>query len=251
MNMFFEICSQYLETKKVMHREMFDNVNYEKAKAMARFNMFQKMKSLHQVLELLVLLVVITWSIKKIPTVTEFSCKLLIKLVVYLQKPLVVFVIVNLIMLALFVLSKQNYVENDHLYDEYALCNNTLSKFVTPVTEKLHEFASLEVNEKEMQIVAYNEQCDAIEAIEEAMKKIRRFERTQSEKLKRQIYVRPGKELRRSETENCRLVVRHRIRERRILRPTFNKMDQLSNEEFKLAIDDFINQHRVLFKQKE
>ncbi|KAG9150402.1 hypothetical protein Leryth_014596 [Lithospermum erythrorhizon] len=224
---------------------IFDNVKYEKQKAMARFNMFQRMKKLLQVFELLVLLVLISWSTKKIPLAVDFSGKFLLELINCLKKPHIVFVMENV-----------NESNDDDFEKDYDVQNNDFTKLINSPLVKTNEIPKeeIEIINNEMQIVVANNDDgdrDAVEvAIEEAAKRIRRFERTQSEKLRRDIGVRKTKELRRSETENSRAVVRGGG-ERRIVESEFNTVDHLSNEEFKLAVDDFINKHRVFFKEQK
>ncbi|GAA0150033.1 hypothetical protein LIER_09060 [Lithospermum erythrorhizon] len=237
---------------------IFDNVKYEKQKAMARFNMFQRMKKLLQVFELLVLLVLISWSTKKIPLAVDFSGKFLLELINCLKKPHIVFVMVIFIVLVLVFLCKENVNESndDDFEKDYDVQNNDFTKLINSPLVKTNEIPKeeIEIIKNEMQIVVANNDDgdrDAVEvAIEEAAKRIRRFERTQSEKLRRDIGVRKTKELRRSETKNSRAVVRGGG-ERRIVESEFNTVDHLSNEEFKLAVDDFINKHRVFFKEQK
>lgn len=70
--------------------------------------------------------------------------------------------------------------------------------------------------------------------IKKAAKQIKKFQRTQSEKLKSEICVKARKELRRSVTEKKKE----------------KSVERLSNEEFRIAVEAFISKQQTFLKQQ-
>ncbi|GAA0146082.1 hypothetical protein LIER_42892 [Lithospermum erythrorhizon] len=242
----------------------FDNVKYEKENAMQRFNKFRKMKKILFGVLMLIL------SMKKIPIFVKFSCKVF-ELWVYFLNPHFVFIIGNSIILALFLLCKQYDAENSTENDIFKAYSGQNEAFEVDLTSSLTFEVALTsplttemgltspdaengtLGKEELVAVAVeNVECEASEvAIAAAEQEIRRFERTLSEKLKREIGVRQKKELRRSETENCRPAISHGGGgERLMVKSTFKTVEHLSNEDFKLAIDAFIDKHKIFFNEQ-
>ncbi|KAL8216119.1 hypothetical protein R6Q57_022956 [Mikania cordata] len=83
-------------------------------------------------------------------------------------------------------------------------------------------------------------------AIKQAVKQIERFRRTQSEKLKSEILMKPQRKLKRSVAEERRRFLATSGEERS---PAMSSemVEKMSNEEFQLAIEKFISkQHKFL-----
>ncbi|PWA73411.1 hypothetical protein CTI12_AA259530 [Artemisia annua] len=89
-----------------------------------------------------------------------------------------------------------------------------------------------------------------VKAIKKAVKQIERFKRTQSEKLKSEIATKPRRELRRSVTEKRRSVVKTGSDDVVKVTSSKNDVEQLSNEEFRIAIEAFISKQQTLIKQQ-
>lgn len=255
--------------------QVFDNVKYEKAKAMAMYNRFRKTMKLFQFLEVLVALMLISWSSTRLPGALKISGRILFEVANYLFNPHVVFLLGNVIIVAVFVLcrgsgSGSENSGDDDLYDEYARHSQAHAqqqkvvgsggvKILPPEVPATPEIKNViagtgggdggEAEEK--QIILWTEekaeQCDAVTtAIETAAKQIDKFQRMQSEKLKREIAVKPQGELRPSETVRV-----GRRRAERSNATSFGTVDELSNEEFNEMIDAIIKQRqKCLMEQK-
>ncbi|XP_027148678.1 uncharacterized protein LOC113749199 [Coffea eugenioides] len=255
--------------------QVFDNVKFEKAKMMARYNRFRRTMKLFQFLEVLVALLLISWSSTRLPGALKISGRILFEVANYLFNPHVVFLIGNVIIVALCFLCRgtgagsENSCDDD-LYDEYARHSQAHAQQqkvagsggvkipppeipATPETRDVIAGAGGgdggEAEEK--QIILWTEekaeQCDAVTtAIETAAKRIEKFQRMQSEKLKREIAVEPQGELRRSETVQV-----GRGRTERPKATSFDTVDNMSDEDFNRMIDGIIKQRqKFLMEQK-
>ncbi|KAL3613764.1 hypothetical protein CASFOL_041838 [Castilleja foliolosa] len=170
---------------------VFDNVQHEKEKAMARFNRFRRIAKLWQFLEVLVVL------------------------------GLIQFLIGNTIIFLLFMLCRQSESSGDDvdIYDDYVKYSEVSvsaqqGETALPPSEESggSDWEKQIVVRAPEAVVEVKPQCDDVAvAIERARRRIKRFERTQSEKLKREILVRRQlPELQRSETGNRLETVRAR-----------------------------------------
>ncbi|XP_073316003.1 uncharacterized protein [Primulina huaijiensis] len=235
-----------------MESMVFDNVRFEKEKAVARFNRFRRIVKLWQFIELLVVLGLVSWSSVRVPAVMKVAGGYFVEFSAYVFNHHVVFVIGNIIIVLLFVICRRNDELSlsgggDGLYDDYVKHSEAVHQREHPtgnvepaVGEDAHAFG-----DDEKQIVVCSEEIKAnphgdevTTAIEEATRQIRRFQRTQSEKLKREIAVRPRLELRRSETEKYQ-----RKENPKTEYFEASEIDTLSSEEFRRTVEAFINKH--------
>ncbi|XP_055835963.1 uncharacterized protein LOC129904422 [Solanum dulcamara] len=249
-----------------MDNEVFDSVKFEKAKAISRYNRLQNMMKILQIFEVIVAVVLISWSWTRIPAAVKFSGEILVQVVDYLFKPHVVFLIGNAIVVAIVVLCRQtdagsnNSVTDDIHGDEIPYSEDHRSTIITSycgsdVTDlssaSLPETAVSTMEDKQI----ISSECKVPEmicndmdtAIIAATKQIQKFKRTQSEKLKRQITANPRRELRRSETEMCRTVVRPGDKQSTV---PVEAVDTLSNEDFRLTIEAFIKKNQTFFEKQ-
>ncbi|KAK2994146.1 hypothetical protein RJ640_020951 [Escallonia rubra] len=252
----------------------FDSVKTEKANAIARYRRLRNAAKLLRVVEAFVALTLLSWSSTRLPGVLRQSGAYLSGLSCCLLSPRVVFLIGNAIVIAVFVISRQidadNRLRTADSYGEYVQISDDQHELAAaensppavapfsppPAAEEIagekKQIVSSGGNGCGKQIVACLEnavaETEAAAAIEEATRQIRRFERSQSEKLKREISVK--RELRRSQTVT---------RERQIViasddvrtMASFDTVDSLSNEEFRLTVEAFIQkQQRSLWAQK-
>ncbi|KAK4429284.1 hypothetical protein Salat_1228700 [Sesamum alatum] len=245
-----------------METEVFDVVKFEKEKAIARFNRFRRIARLWQIFEVVVVFGLISWSSARVPAVLKVAEACFVEFSTYLFNHHVVFLIGNAIIVLLFVLCRQNDTASlsggGDFYDDYVK-HSEAARQPEPAPSETADAAynpPTEVGgggsrDEEKQIVVCTEertavsQCDDVTAaIEKATRQIRRFQRTQSEKLKREICVRPQPELRRSETQNRRKSVSSGER--------FDaaEIERLSSEEFRRTVDAFIDKHWCKKKMK-
>lgn len=245
---------------------MFDIVKFEKEKAIARFNCFRRIAKLWQFFEVLVVLGLISWSSVRVPAVFKAAVGYLVEFSTYLFNHHVVFLIGNAIIILLFLLCRRNDTVNlsggGDFYSDYVKHSEAAAHQREP-TELPPPFPAPDTayspsaeggsGDEEKQIVVCTEetmaippQCDDVAAaIEKATRQIKRFQRTQSEKLKREIGVTLQPELRRSETQNRRNSVSSGERF------DASDMESLSNEEFRRTVDAFIDKHWCKKKTKQ
>ncbi|KAL6504420.1 hypothetical protein OROGR_026343 [Orobanche gracilis] len=243
-------------------RRGFDNVKHEKEKAIARFNRWRRVVRLWQLFEVLVVLGLISWSSGRAPAVLKATGAYSVEfLSYYLLNHHVVFLIGNAIIVLLFMLCRHNDVSVSgarDFYDDYVKYSEASHQRETaplppprivedynPEAEESSGGDGGDGGDVEKNLVVRAQetettsQCDDVAAaIEEAKRQIERFQRTQSEKLKRDISVRPRSrsELRRSETDNRLETVCFRSADA-------SEIETLSNEEFRRRVDAFIYKH--------
>lgn len=231
-----------------MDHEVFDNVKYEKARAMVRFNRFRKMMKLLQFVEVLLAFMFISWSWTYLPAAVKFSGDLLVELSVYIFNPHVIFLIGNAIIVSVLLLCRQTEAENHSVTggihrDDVRSCEVQLPIVTTcdgyVVTSSPSSSPGIAVpnfaGDESKQIVCSESkvpnkvQSDAAETtIDVTTKNIQILQRTKSEDLKQEI---PPKKLRRSQTDMA-------------------AVDTLSNEEFKLTIEAFIKKNQIFFEKQ-
>ncbi|PIN23420.1 hypothetical protein CDL12_03857 [Handroanthus impetiginosus] len=249
-----------------MESNVFDVVKFEKEKAIARFNRFRKIVKLWQTFEILVVLGLISWSSACVPVLLKVVGRCFIEFSTCLFNHHVVFLIGNAIIVLLFVLCRRNDTANPSVgggdfYDDYikhSEATHERGPVLTPTPYSSYAEGS-SVEEKqivvcteeavaEAQIVVCTEeavaeavaipQCDEVKAaIEKARRQIKKFQRTQSEKLRREIAVRPQLQLQRSESENRQKAGSWDQQ--------FNaaEIERLSSDEFRRTVDAFIDKH--------
>lgn len=238
-----------------MELEVFDAVKFEKADAIARFNRFRRMTKTVQYLELIVALMLVSWSCTRVPGVVKFSGDCLVELWTYACNPHVVFVIGNAIIVSLFLLCRQtdvgcNSVVFDLRGDD---CEEIISRGESqpPIPSPEASAHPEAVGDEEKQIVCLeiavqDQQCSEIStAMKTAAKRIEKFRRTQSENLKQAIALKVPRELRRSVTE-VRREVTNPGEERAM--SAVDTVEDLNSEEFRRRVEKFIRQNKEQFK---
>ncbi|XP_057785843.1 uncharacterized protein LOC131003339 [Salvia miltiorrhiza] len=227
--------------------KMFDNVKFEKEKAIARFNRVRRVMRLLQIIQVAGVFAAVSWCSVRAPAVAMSAGASLLEFSTYLFNHHVAFLIGNAIIVLLFMLCRQSdggasASSRRDLYDDYAKYSDAARSLPQP--EQREEVAAppAEFGGGNKQIVAViadeasaSSQCDDVAAaIEKAARQIKKFQRNRSEMmLRREIAVRP--ELRRSETENHRKLVSSGSAE----------IENLSNEEFRRRVDAFIDKHWI------
>ncbi|KAL6574355.1 hypothetical protein OROHE_001259 [Orobanche hederae] len=242
------------------YSQVFDIVKFEKEKTVATFNLFHKIAKLRQIFEAVVVLGLVSWSTARVPAVARTATVYVVQLSTYLFNHHVVFLIGNSIIVLLFVLFRRNGAVHQagasggDLYDEYvkhgeaglrgeAALPSPRETACRPPSEEVGGGGGGRAEEKQIVVSAEETvviaQCnDVASAIEKAARQIERFQRTQSEKLRREIGARPQADLRRSESHNSWKSV-----------SSGNQfgaaadMERLSSEEFRRTVDAFIDEH--------
>ncbi|KAL6995710.1 hypothetical protein U1Q18_005844 [Sarracenia purpurea var. burkii] len=259
-----------------------NGIQAEKAKAMMRYRRLRNVAKMWRVLEFIVALAFLSWSTTRIPLAVELAGRCVIRLHEYLFNPHISFVIGNAIIIAIVLISRQNSAGNNvgaGYLDEHCLQNiETIASLTVshgiitptePAPPRPAEAEETAYDDKrivvsgntEAEEMAYDDkqivvtgntvtqmQCDAVStAIDQARKQIKRFQRTQSERLKRELRSDANRKLRRTETEIKQITVGDDDR----AISSLDTVDGMSSEEFRRKIEDFIAQHqRFLWAQK-
>ncbi|KAH6823543.1 hypothetical protein C2S53_012305 [Perilla frutescens var. hirtella] len=209
----------------------FDAVKFEKEKAIARFNRLRAVATFWQIIEVAIAFAAVSWCSARVS---------LLELSTYVSNHHVVFLIGNAIIVSLLMLCRQSGSGGgggSDAYDDYVKYSEAARALPPPPQRSDEEVAPAAVAEfggdcgKQIVVAvavaaAERTECDDVAAaIEKAARQIRRFQRTQSETLRREISVRP--ELRRSETVSLEAA----------------EIENLSSEEFRRRVDAFIDEH--------
>lgn len=241
-----------------------DNIEVEKANALARYNRFKVMSKTFIVMEVFISVALVSWLLNLLPTFFKlFSGEYFYACSCFVVNQHVVFLVGNVIVVVCYVLSGKNELENssdccysdvcsddDHKHFESvrfrstSYCKTSESNESDSNIEKLE--ISLDMKQAvEDEIVGSDDmklemktESDAESVIKQAEKQIERFRRTKSAKMNGEISTKVGRELRRSVTERRRSAVAAGDGE-------LKKVERLSDEEFKLVVEAFI------FKQKK
>ncbi|KAI3807323.1 hypothetical protein L1987_23249 [Smallanthus sonchifolius] len=207
------------------------SVKSEKAHALARYRLFTNIVKAVQLMEVFVVVILMSWSSTRLPSLFKFSSEYLLALASYLMNQHVVFLVGNVIVFVCYVLSRNTDSGNefsgshfDYSHDDQLTVRKTVYDFPN------NKLITLQVTESPSE--------KAVTAIKQAAKQIERFRRTQSD-LKREISVKPHRELRRSVTER-----------RSMTGESFPAVDKLSNEEFRIAVEKFISKQQMFLKQQ-
>ncbi|KAH6788381.1 hypothetical protein C2S51_003387 [Perilla frutescens var. frutescens] len=201
----------------------FDAVKFEKEKAIAHFNRLRAVATFWQVIEVALAFAAVSWCSARVSLLELATC---------VSNHHVVFLIGNAIIISLLMLCRGGGGGGSDAYDDYVKYSEAARALPPPPPQRSdEEVAPAAVAEfgddcgKQI-VVAERTECDDVAAaIEKAARQIRRFQRTQSETLRREISVRP--ELRRSETVSSEAA----------------EIENLSSEEFRRRVDAFIDEH--------
>ncbi|XP_047325133.1 uncharacterized protein LOC124928923 [Impatiens glandulifera] len=227
------------------------SIEEEKAKAISRNRRIQKFARIWWLVEVFVaIILLLSFPLISLPISTNsfynFSFRRITGIIL---NPHINFIVGNAIIVVLFLLSRQNNVGGNEVSNESNLDSNEETQTVSNVVEIETEFpscpaaAAVVVEEEEEKIVDVEAKlvhCEAVtNAIEDATKQIRRFERTQSEKLRRELRTKQRERFRRSESE---IGVRRSSREDES--SSSSSVNDLSNEEFRRKIEKFIENEK-------
>ncbi|KAK1433600.1 hypothetical protein QVD17_10512 [Tagetes erecta] len=242
----------------------FDNVELEKANALARYNRFNTISKLVRVIEVMFIVAFfISWSSTRLPMVFKVSSEYLYVCFSYLLKQHVVFLLGNAIVVVCYVLSRHT---DDHIINETTgteiIENSTFRSYsdgdktsevvsvIEPVTVDIKQETFIkqvpQANRADNVKVETESVIAAETVIKKATKEIEKFNRTQSVKLRREMTMKPCKDLRRSVTERRRNVVSD---DGGCSTPS-SPVESLSDEEFRLTVEAFILKQQRLLKEQ-
>lgn len=231
-----------------------DTVTIEKANAMARYQRFRNLEKLLRFFLIVLLLAFLSWSSTRVPEAVQtlkISGKYVVDFSTYVLNPHIIFLIGNAIVLALYVLSRHMDVEKTSttsvLYENY---ENTENKSSVNAIEEVE--APVEIVAAEKQIVCKEVSNLMTEKESQVAEKapvtqIKKLNRTVSEKLEK---PKPRKQFRRSETEVRRVAVNSSNRQLCRNLSKFETVDTLSNEDFRLTVEAFIEKQQNFLREQ-
>ncbi|KAG6401087.1 hypothetical protein SASPL_137932 [Salvia splendens] len=205
-----------------MEPQIFDFIKFDKEKSSATFLTIAKLRHFF---ELLLLLGLLSWSSARAPPLFRAAAAYGVEFSTYLFNHHVVFLIGNAIIFCLFLLCRRqsdSAAPGDDFYDEYAEADRADRAPPAQIAVRAEVESQCDEND------------DVSAAICSARRQIKRFERTQSERLRREIRA----TLRRSETE-----VRRKSVSCGGERLNAAEIERLSSEEFRRKIDAFIDEN--------
>ncbi|XP_043713163.1 uncharacterized protein LOC122661730 [Telopea speciosissima] len=258
----------------------FDNVKAEKAKAMQRYLRLRKMANLFLYVEVCIALLLLSWFSTRLPVAVRISGEYFRGLCLILVSPRFVFLAGNAIILTLFAKSGQfsalglstNTSGTDDIYDEFVKNNTDNQSRQKPLVDdnpapapapapKEFVFEDKEMVHQEEEKVnmitnAYRqEEEEEVVVVASSESKII-FRRSQSEnlklKLKNEADEKPRRELRRSETEKCRIVGSdtEKASSAVAVAPAPVPYSNVEDEEFRRTIEAFIERQQK-FQREE
>lgn len=251
--------------------DFVDSVKTEKANALARYKLFTNIAKFFQLIEVFVAVALISWSSTRLPSVLKISGEYVLAFSSYLMNQHVIFLLGNVIVVVCYVLSRHTEAGSESgssgiYYDDGKYNHLNFQKTTadavnvkpvsspvleSPITRKATEAESvIQMIPDEKAIVKTESEVTAVTAIKQAAKQIERFQRTQSDKIKIQNSVKPRRELRRSVTEKSRKSIAATSGDEESTVTSFDAVDRLSNEEFRIAVEAFISKQQSILKQQ-
>ncbi|PPS10144.1 hypothetical protein GOBAR_AA10511 [Gossypium barbadense] len=223
----------------------FHNVKTEKVKAMKKYNRLQSIAKVFRIFEVLSALLFLAWTAERVPFAIKISGEFVLKLGGIIASPFFVFLICNLIIITL--IAKSGI---------FSALRNADSKVCEEIIIKTADTHSKSVSQEEIvyqdkeiisEVNTSTRKCEDMEPELEPESDSdfeadnpRVYRRSKSEKLERE---KVKKELRRSESEKkCRKIEN--------MDEKLFPEDDLSNEEFQRAIEDFIAK-QLRFRREE
>ncbi|CAL5212401.1 unnamed protein product [Lathyrus oleraceus] len=216
--------------------ELFSfNLQAEKTNAILKHRKLQRVTTLLRLVEVCVVLVLISRLSLKLPVVVRSSSEYIKDFSVFMNSPCFVFLIGNVIIIALFVqgLGKNVHEETEH--------DDIYEKFVRKDKEQIRKNDCSTVEEGDNRVVEE-------EKVKRGVKKGYCYRRCESEVLKKRRRV-----LRRCESENNkgRKSIEDGGEEEMVMRISYPE-DEMSNEEFRRTVEAFIaKQQRILRGEEE
>ncbi|KAG4121170.1 hypothetical protein ERO13_D11G189200v2 [Gossypium hirsutum] len=222
----------------------FHNVKTEKVKAMRKYNRLRSIAKVFRIFEVLSALLFLAWTAERVPFAVKISGKFVLKLGGIIASPFFVFLICNVIIITLIAKSGIfSVVRNadSKVCEEIIKTADTYSKSVSQeeIVYQDKEIIS-EVNTSTRKCEDMEPEPEPESDSDFEADNPRVYRRSKSEKLERE---KVKKELRRSESEKkCRKIEN--------MDEKLFPEDDLSNEEFQRAIEDFIAK-QLRFRREE
>lgn len=220
----------------------FDNVKTEKVKAMRKYNRLRSITKVFRIFEVLSALLFLACTIEHVPFAFKISGEFVLKLGGVIASPFFVFLICNVIIITL--IAKSGIFSTVRNADS-KICEEIIKTADTHSKSVSQEEIVYQDKEIISEVNTSTRECEDMEPEPESDTDFeadnpRVYRRSKSEKLERE---KVEKELRRSESEKeCRKIEN--------IDENLFPGDDLSNEEFQRAIEDFIAK-QLRFRREE
>ncbi|MBA0686672.1 hypothetical protein Goari_014260 [Gossypium aridum] len=222
----------------------FHNVKTEKVKAMRKYNRLRSIAKVFRIFEVLSALLFLAWTAERVPFAVKISGEFVLKLGGIIASPFFVFLICNVIIITLIAKSGIfSAVRNadSEVCEEIIKTADTHSKSVSQeeiVYQDKEIISEVNTSTRECEDMEPEPEPESDSDFEADNPRV--YRRSKSEKLERE---KVKKELRRSESEKkCRIIEN--------MDEKLFPEDDLSNEEFQRAIEDFIAK-QLRFRREE
>ncbi|XP_016440384.2 uncharacterized protein LOC107766154 [Nicotiana tabacum] len=223
------------------------------------FHSFKSITKLFRIVEFCVGVFVLLWSSTRLPFAVKISGEYFRQLISIILSPLFIFLICNVIVLTLLFKSGRLFGDSSstlcasaeaELYDSFVEKEECSGNFTAGNSSSPPEPEEIVYQDKQTVLEVNTRTIFEPEETETVTEKAFYSQvprRTKSEKFERGSYNKEisGNKLRRSETERCR-----KIDNSGDPSETVYPVDELSNEEFQKAIEDFIAK-QIKFHQEE
>ncbi|TYI56370.1 hypothetical protein E1A91_D11G204800v1 [Gossypium mustelinum] len=222
----------------------FHNVKTEKVKAMRKYNRLRSIAKVFRIFEVLSALLFLAWTAERVPFAVKISGEFVLKLGGIIASPFFVFLICNVIIITL--IAKSGIFSAVRNADS-KVCEEIIKTADTHSKSVSQEEIVYQDKEIISEVNTSTRKCEDMEPEPEPESDSdfeadnpRVYRRSKSEKLERE---KVKKELRRSESEKkCRKIEN--------MDEKLFPEDDLSNEEFQRAIEDFIAK-QLRFRREE
>ncbi|MFQ6634147.1 hypothetical protein Gotur_010620 [Gossypium turneri] len=222
----------------------FHNVKTEKVKAMRKYNRLRSIAKVFRIFEVLSALLFLAWTAERVPFAVKISGEFVLKLGGIIASPFFVFLICNVIIITL--IAKSGIFSAVRNADS-KVCEEIIKTADTQFKSVSQEEIVYQDKEIISEVNTSTRECEDMEPEPEPESDSdfeadnpRVYRRSKSEKLERE---KVKKELRRSESEKkCRKIEN--------MDEKLFPEDDLSNEEFQRAIEDFIAK-QLRFRREE
>lgn len=225
----------------------FKNIKAEKANASLRYKRLQKITTLFRAMEICIFFVIILRFSTQLTFVSKIFSEYFRELPLALISPRFIFVLGNVIVIVLFLKSRESYAKD----------NSSTSKITDFHDEYMKECAKHITNYSEHSMQQSISNCRE-QSPKQGKQSINNY-REQSLKQGKQCILgekEVGRKIRKSRSENLLCVHQHEQTRRELRRSATvvcrrNVDDEMSSEDFRRTVEDFIARQQRLLREEE
>ncbi|XP_009603822.1 uncharacterized protein LOC107782727 [Nicotiana tabacum] len=212
----------------------FKNIKAEKANAILRYKRLQRITTLFRVMEICIFFVIISRFSTQLAFVSKLFSEYFRKLPLALISPRFIFVLGNVIVIVLFLKSRVSYAK-----DNSSIITDFHDEYMKECAKRITNYSEQSIsNCREQSINNYSEQ---------SMKQGKQCILGERE---------VGRKIRKSRSENLLCVPQHEETRRELRRSATvvcrrNVDDEMSSEDFRRTVEDFIARQQRLLREEE